>query len=72
MNFRVQFSYIYFVFFTHIMTYTSVSKTVLLADPFWFQKITADPHIPAHLKVACLEDEYPELKICISELILDR
>jgi len=27
----------------------SVFQTFLLADPFWFRKITTDPHIPAKI-----------------------
>jgi hypothetical protein len=43
---------------------------VLLLDPFRLRKITMDPHILAHVNTECLDDDrYPELKICISELI---
>jgi hypothetical protein len=28
----------------------------LLADPFWLQKITTDPHIPARVDLECLEE----------------
>jgi hypothetical protein len=43
----------------------------LLADPSWIQKITADPHILAHVNMEFLDDRYPKLKIYISEMILD-
>jgi len=48
------------------------SPNFLLVNPFWLQKITMDPHIPALLSVECLDDRHPKFKICISELILDR
>jgi len=47
-------------------------KHFLLADTFWFQKITVDPHILAHVNTMCLDDRYPKLNIYISELILHR
>jgi hypothetical protein len=31
-----------------------------------------DLHILAHVNMECPDDRYPELKICIAELILDR
>jgi hypothetical protein len=40
-------------------------------DPFWLLKITTDLHILAHIKMEFLDDRYPKLKICISEIILD-
>ena len=43
----------------------------LIADPFWFRKITADPHIISHVNVECPDDRYTKLKICISVLILE-
>jgi len=43
-------------------------RTFLLADPFWFRKITTDPHILAYVNVGCLNDGCPKLYIYISEL----
>ena len=43
--------------------YNSVSKALLLVDPFWLRKITTDPDILAHVNVECLDDRYPQLKI---------
>jgi hypothetical protein len=43
----------------------------LLADSFWLRKLTMDPHILAYVNTKCPDDGYTELKICISELILD-
>jgi hypothetical protein len=31
--------------------YRGVSQTFLLADPFWLQNITTDPHILAHINI---------------------
>ena len=45
-----------------------LSHTFLLANPFWFPKITTDPHILAHLNTECSDDGYPKSKVCISEL----
>jgi hypothetical protein len=47
------------------------SPNFLLMNPFWLQKITTDPHIPALVSIECLDDRHPKFKICISELILD-
>ena len=33
--------------------YTSVSQTILLANPFWLRKIITDPHIFAHINIQC-------------------
>ena len=43
----------------------------LLADPFWFRKITTDPHIRTQVNTVRPDDRYPKLKIYISELFLD-
>jgi len=51
------------------MVQSSVSQTVLLADPFCLRKITTDPHIIAHVNTECLDDRYQELKICMLELM---
>jgi len=48
----------------------SVSKTFVLADPFWLRKATTDFHILAHVNVECTDDRCPKLKFYISELIL--
>ena len=47
-------------------------KIFLLASSFWLRKITTDPHILAYLNTKCPDDRYPEEKICIWGLILDR
>jgi len=39
--------------------------------PFWFRKITTDPHILSHVNMECLDDWYPKLKFT-SQLISDR
>ena len=52
--------------------YRSVSQTFLLADPFWFLKITTDPHILAQVHIECPDGTYPKVKMYISELILSR
>jgi hypothetical protein len=49
----------------------SASQTFLLADAFWLQKITTDPHILAHINIVCPDDRYLKLKFYTSELILD-
>jgi len=49
----------------------SVSKTFLLADYFWLQKITSGLHILAYVNIECRDDRYPKLDINISEQILD-
>jgi hypothetical protein len=49
--------------------YKSVSQTFFVADPFWHQKITTDPHILAQVNTECPDDKYPKLKIYISEVI---
>ena len=50
----------------------SVSQTFLLSGPFWLRKITKDPHILAHVNIACPENRYPKfLKMCTSEMIWD-
>jgi hypothetical protein len=55
----------------NLIYFTSVfPKHFLLMDTFWFQKITLDPHILAHVNTVCLDDRCPKLNICISELIL--
>jgi len=38
----------------------------------WIQKITTDPHILTHINIQCMDNRYPKLNICISELILVR
>jgi len=47
------------------------AKLILLADLFWLQKITTDPHILAVINIVCPENKEPKFKIYISELILD-
>jgi len=55
----------------NLIYFTSVfPKHFLIAHTFWFQKITMDPHILTHVNTVCLDDRYPKLNICISELIL--
>jgi len=51
---------------------SNVSQTFLIADPFWFRKITTDPHFLAHVRIECPYDMHPKFKMYISELILDR
>jgi hypothetical protein len=51
----------------HKCVQSNVPQTSSLADPFWLQKITTDPHILAHVN-----REYVKLNIYISDLILDR
>jgi len=46
-------------------------KLFLLADPFWYRKITTGPHITADVN-SVPGDMYPKLKICIANLILGR
>jgi hypothetical protein len=46
-------------------------QTSLLADSFWFRKITTDDHILADLNAERPDDWYPKLNIYVSELILD-
>ena len=46
-------------------------KVLLVVNPFRLRKITTNPHILAHVNVACPDDRYPKLKMYISELILD-
>jgi len=41
----------------------------LLADPFWFRKITTDPHIPAEIEYQ--GNRYPKLDVFTLELILN-
>ena len=50
----------------------STSVTFFLADNFWLRKITTAPHFVARVNIVCPVDRYPKLRICISELILDR
>jgi hypothetical protein len=38
----------------------SVSQTLLLAESFWFKKITSDPHILADVNTECPDDRHPE------------
>jgi len=38
------------------MDYLSASKTFLIVDSFWLQKITMDPHILAHINMECTDD----------------
>ena len=54
-----------------LILWDSVPQTLFFPDPFWFIKITTDPHILAHLSMQCAEDRYPKLKIYAGELILD-
>jgi hypothetical protein len=49
----------------------SVSQILLVADPFWLQKITTDPHIHIHVHTECPDDRYIKFKIYISELTMD-
>jgi len=51
--------------------YPSVLQIYLLADPFWPQKITKDPHVLAHINIVCPDVRHLILKIFISELIVD-
>ena len=51
-----------------VQLYPSASQTFFLSDPFWFQKITTDPHILAHVNIVRPDDKYPELKMYLSEL----
>jgi len=51
--------------------YINVSQNFLLMDPFWLWKTNTDPYVPAQVNVECLDDRYPELKVYVSELILD-
>jgi hypothetical protein len=55
-----------------LLLLATVTQMFLLVDPFWLQKITTHPDILAHSDIECLDYRYPEFKICISELILDR
>jgi hypothetical protein len=48
-----------------------VPQTSLLADSFWFRKITINEHILADLNTERPNGRYPKLNIHISELILD-
>jgi len=57
---------------TGLITYTDVSQTFFLEDPFWLRKITTDLHILAHADTEFSDDRIAKLKMCISELILDR
>jgi hypothetical protein len=43
----------------------------MLADPFWFCKITTNPHTHSHTNIECPEVRCPKLKMYISKLILD-
>jgi len=40
------------------IVYSSVSRTFLLAGPFWLRKITTDPHVHVHINVQCPDDMY--------------
>jgi len=44
----------------------------MFADPFWFRKITTDPHSLARVNIVCSDDRYPKLQIYMSELVLGR
>lgn len=47
----------------------SACSVFLLADHFFFfEKITTDPHIPAHVNIEYPDDRYAKLNIYISEL----
>jgi hypothetical protein len=59
------------IFRNNYVRYNSVSQTSLLTDPFWYEKITADPHILAQVNIECPDDRYAELKIYISEMASD-
>jgi hypothetical protein len=51
---------------------TQCFQNFLPAEPFGLRQITADPHILAHVNIVCMDDDrYTELKLYISELILD-
>jgi len=41
-----------------------------LANTFWFQKTTTDPHILAQVNIVCPDDRYRKRKNYSSELIL--
>jgi hypothetical protein len=45
----------------------SVSQTFLLAEPFWFRKITTDPHILAYVN-SYLRNEFGYLQIHTSSI----
>jgi hypothetical protein len=47
----------------------SAFPNVLLANPFWFRKITTYPYILAHIHLERPNNKYPKLKFCISEVI---
>jgi hypothetical protein len=55
---------------TRLLNYIRVFQTSWLVEPLWHRKTTLDPHILAHVTIQCPDNEYPKLKICISELIL--
>jgi hypothetical protein len=42
--------------------------SVFARRPFWFRKITTDPHIPAHVNIDCLDGRYPKIIIYVSEM----
>jgi hypothetical protein len=46
-------------------------KLFFFADSFWLRNVTMDPHIHAYVNIECSDDRYSNLKIYISELILD-
>ena len=55
-----------------------IYKLFARGPPLWFRQITTDPHTLDHVNTVCVcvcvcvdEDRYTELKIKISELILD-
>ena len=49
----------------------SVPQTFFYSrTPFWFRKITTDPHIIAQVNIDCPDDMNPKLYIYLSELIL--
>jgi hypothetical protein len=52
-----------------VFTLTQRFPSILLANPFWFRKITTNPYLLVHINFECPDDMYPKLKICISEVI---
>jgi len=51
---------------------SSVSQTLLLKGLSWLRKITTVPHILAVVNIERPDDRNQQLKIYVSELILDK
>jgi hypothetical protein len=58
--------------YSDLSMYSGVSQTFLLADAFCLRKITTNYRILAHVHIIWAHDRFSELKITISEQILDR